>query len=144
MAKTALDPIDILQSYVDVLRRLQRSENYIPKSYAFSLSVFRQTEKETWKDRSFLEFVEQCNTTHVGTAETLVRFVKGELARLETEAKDPESDVSKYKAEVVAKAKERRKRNLREYRMRCYYKKKQELLNQQKKKQNERNSDCEE
>lgn len=143
MAKTALDPIDILQSYVDVLRKLQRSENYIPKNYAFSLSVFRQTDKETWKDRKDLEFLEQCNTTHVGTSETLVRFVKSELAKLEAEAKDPESYVSKYKAEAEAKEKERRKRNLRVYRMRCYYKKK-EMLNQQKKKQDERNSDCKE
>lgn len=143
MAKTALDPIDILQSYVDVLRKLQRSENYIPKSYAFSLSVFRQTDKETWKDRKVLEFLEQCNTTHVGTSEILVRFVKSELAKLEAEAKDPESYVSKCKADAEAKEKERRKRNLRVYRMRCYYKKK-EMLNQQKKKQDERNSDCKE
>lgn len=143
MAKTALDPIDILQSYVDVLRRLQRSENYIPKNYAFSLSVFRKVDRATWKDRSYLEFAEQCNTTHVGTAESLVRFVKHELAKLDTEAKDPESEVSKYKAEIEAKAKERRRQNLRVYRMRCYYKKK-EMLNQQNKKQDERNSDCKE
>lgn len=144
MAKTALDPIDILQLYVDVLRKLQRSENYIPKNYAFSLSVFRKVDRETWKDRSYLEFAEQCNTTHVGTAETLVRFVKNELAKLETEAKDPESEVSKYKAEVEAKAKERLRQLNRERRLRCYYKKKKEMLNQQNKKQDERNSDCKE
>lgn len=130
--KTALDPIDILQMYVDILRRLQKHEYYIPEDYAYSLSLFRNDRKETWKTRTCLSFVDQCNTTHVGTSDALLNFVKTEIARLDEESKDPESDASVYKRAQEEKAKELRRKKNRERRMRCYYRKKQEKLNQQK------------